>query len=559
MITATFSNSDILNLKRGVISKNQLESILTIRTIKDHLDLDDDQKKDLIHIMNDDNIDPFEKRIRAMLGLDKKKDFSSKIALLFKNGDIKNMPKIKYTKEIMSIFRDHYIESDILKRKFGEVLTPMDLVDDMLDILNNDKLKNIHKDFFNNPFNKDGGIKKILDTSNGTGPFLWSVIYRFMIGLENYNESNGILSVNSFILSPETGIKFYNLKNNDDRYSFIIENIIHACEIQHMKLFQWLCTIDLYDDNTTNIYPDSFLDKGFLDCMKDVWEVDKFDLIIGNPPYDEPQIASGKRGGGDTLWDKFVIRSIEILKPSGYLIFVHPPLWRKPQSEKSSSRKVSEIMMNKQIHYLEIHNTKDGLKTFNAGTRYDFYLLENCDIYTETLIKDEDGFEGIVDLRCYNFISNKIEGINTLKNLIADDDDEKCPILFNVSNYETRKTWVSDEKNEEYRYTLIHSTPKAGIRYKYSSKNDRGHFGIPKVIFGDSGINDVIIDIEGEIGMTQHAMAIRVNTIEEANNIKISLTSKKFTKFLESVMWSNFQIDWRLFTYLKRDFWKEFI
>ena len=50
MITATFSNSDILNLKRGVISKNQLESILTIRTIKDHLDLDDDQKKDLIHI-----------------------------------------------------------------------------------------------------------------------------------------------------------------------------------------------------------------------------------------------------------------------------------------------------------------------------------------------------------------------------------------------------------------------------------------------------------------------------------------------------------------------------
>ena len=103
MITATFSNSDILNLKRGVISKNQLESILTIRTIKDHLDLDDDKKKDLIHIMNDDNIDPFEKRIRAMLGLDKKKDFSSKIALLFKNGDIKNMPKIKYTKEIMSI------------------------------------------------------------------------------------------------------------------------------------------------------------------------------------------------------------------------------------------------------------------------------------------------------------------------------------------------------------------------------------------------------------------------------------------------------------------------
>jgi hypothetical protein len=24
-------------------------------------------------------------------------------------------------------------------------------------------------------------------------------------------------------------------------------------------------------------------------------------------------------------------------------------------------------------------------------------------------------------------------------------------------------------------------------------------------------------------------------------------------------MWSNFQIDWKLFSYLKKDFWKEFI
>ena len=24
-------------------------------------------------------------------------------------------------------------------------------------------------------------------------------------------------------------------------------------------------------------------------------------------------------------------------------------------------------------------------------------------------------------------------------------------------------------------------------------------------------------------------------------------------------MWSNFRIDWRLFTYFKKDFWKEFI
>lgn len=562
MIGATFSNIDLLKVKSGKVSKNHLESLLTIKVIENS-DLDIEQKNLLVNIIKDDSINPFEKRIKAMIGLDKNKDFSSKIALLFKNGDIKNMPKVKYTKEIMNIFRNHYIESDIQKRKFGEVLTPMYLVDDMLNIFKNDKLSKVPKDFFESPFNKDGSIKKILDTSGGTGPFPWGCIYRYMSGLTKWvekvkkNGSEAIISVNSWIVSPETGVKFYNIENIDDRYSFIVENMIYVCEIQHFKLFQWLCTIDLYDDNTTNIYPDSFLGCDFLAYMKEIWEVDKFDLIIGNPPYDQPQTANGKRGGGDTLWDKFVIRSIQILKPNGYLIFVHPPLWRKPQSEKSSSREVSELMMNKQIHYLEIHNTKDGMKTFNAGTRYDFYLLENCDIYTETLIKDEDGDESFVNLKNYRFIPNK--KIDVFNKLISSENDETCKIIFNRTNYGSDRDYVNPIEDDIHCYKLVHSTPKKGTRYMYSSKNDRGHFGIKKVIFGDSGIYDVIIDMDGNLGMTQHSMAIPVETIEEANNIKKAITSEKFTKFLESVMWSNFQIDWRLFSYLKKDFWKEFI
>ncbi|NPV13223.1 MAG: hypothetical protein HPY57_15800 [Ignavibacteria bacterium] len=127
------------------------------------------------------------------------------------------------------------------------------------------------------------------------------------------------------------------------------------------------------------------------------------------------------------------------------------------------------------------------------------------------------------------------------------------------TNYGTDKNWVSDEKNDEFKYTLIHSTPKGGTRYMYSSRNDNGHFGVSKVIFGDSGIGDVIIDMKGDYGMTQHSMAIIFSDIEEANNIKKALLSNKFNEFLKTVMWSNFQIDWRLFSYLKKDFWKEFI
>jgi len=214
------------------------------------------------------------------------------------------------------------------------------------------------------------------------------------------------------------------------------------------------------------------------------------------------------------------------------------------------------LMMNKQIHYLEMHNSKDGMKIFNAGTRYDFYILENTLIYKRTIINGEDRKDISIDLSGYNFIPNSgLLLFNKLLSSVKNDNN----IIFNRTNYGTDKDWVSDKEDDIFRYKLVHSTPKSGTRYKYSSRNDKGHFGISKVIFGDSGINDVIIDMKGDYGMTQHSMAIRVSSFEEAVNIRKALLSHKFSEFLKTVMWSNFQIDWRLFLYLKKDFWKEFI
>ena len=124
-------------------------------------------------------------------------------------------------------------------------------------------------------------------------------------------------------------------------------------------------------------------------------------------------------------------------------------------------------------------------------------------------------------------------------------------------SYALRCKHVSDEKTSEFKYTLIHSTPIAGIRYKYSSLNNKGQFGIPKVIFGESGINHVIIDIKGEYGIADSAMAIIIENQEEGEILKKALLSNEFKLLLKSCMWANFGIEWNLFKYFKKDFWKE--
>ena len=72
-------------------------------------------------------------------------------------------------------------------------------------------------------------------------------------------------------------------------------------------------------------------------------------------------------------------------------------------------------------------------------------------------------------------------------------------------------------------------------------------------------MNDAIIDMEGKYGMSENSMAIKVDNIEEAINIKKALLSHNFKEIIKSCIIGNFRIDWRLFNEFKKDFWKEFI
>lgn len=78
---------------------------------------------------------------------------------------------------------------------------------------------------------------------------------------------------------------------------------------------------------------------------------------------------------------------------------------------------------------------------------------------------------------------------------------------------------------------------------------------LPKVIFGDGGINEPFIDMEGKYGMTQHAIGLVIKDKKDADKLKTFLQSNFFKNVLSACMYSGFQIDWRLFTYFKRNFW----
>ena len=426
--------------------------------------------------------------------------------------------------KLKEVIAKHFIPSTDEKKKNAEVSTPPNLCSEMI--------SKIPSEFWNTP-------QKVFEPCCGKGNFVLEIFDKFNTGLT--------------IAIPD----------NKERCRVIIEECIYFADLTTLNVF---ITTELLRCEAQSVFyteGDEEINYKFnsntCDSLQlnidDKWGLKGFDAVIGNPPYN----SSGDTATGNTIWQDFTKKSLnEWLLPNSYLLFVHPPGWRKPNTERGKFTKMFDLMTKEnQMIYLEMHGIKDGQKVFNCGTRYDWYLLENKFQYKNTIIVDEDGKKQEINLSelCWLPNSNILE----INKILSNNGSEKCEIIYSPSAYEHRKKWMSHTKTEEFKYTCVHSTPKSGIRYMYSNVNNKGHFNIPKVIIGEAGINDVLIDINGEYGLTNGAIGIKINNFEQGKCIEKALKSDKFNTILKSCSFSSFRVDWNLFKEFKKDFWKEFI
>ena len=454
-----------------------------------------------------------DKRLAILSLLDKDRNLFMKIKSYISSD---KLTKMDHLKDVILMLRQYVRVGEVEKKKFGEVMTPLELVKEMLATL--------PEEVWSNP------NLKWLDPANGTGPYPLMVIYKLMKGLEEWEP------------------------NEEKRYKHIVENMIYVCELQPKNMFLYMCLIDPYDEYNLNIYTGSFLDKDFDIHMKDNWTVDKFDVIVGNPPYNDSQRSKGKRGGGVSLWDKFVNKYFSILNLNGFICNVHPNGWRGLGKHSD----LGKLMMSKQILYLEIHDAQDGMRIFGAGTKYDWYILQNCKYHKSTKIKSQNGDISEVDISKLPFIPSGM--FNEIIPLISNEQSDRINLIHSYSKYESRKPWMKNQKTEENKYPCVMqvSTKNEISSIWWSSINTNGMFGVPKVISG-SMASGVIIDKDGKYGLTQHCFAI-VDDVENLENIQKALCNPEFVKLSSMMsMVTKDRYDRNTLKILKKDFWKKFI
>lgn len=401
------------------------------------------------------------------------------------------------------------------RRQHGEVYTPEWLVEKILNQIDLSFKEKHRKSIF------EKKSLKWFEPSCGEGVFVKAIFDRLMKSLKPKFPKKG------------------------KRKKHILKNMLYMSEMNEESSEK---TRSLFNSKHTNIYTGNTLS---LDT-RETFGVDEFDVVIGNPPFSSEGVSS--------IWATFVKRSIgSWLKKGGILSFIHPAGWRKPTDEKGNFVGLYNLMAKeKAMVFLEMNNAITGRKVFECGTRFDWYVIFNEEKKKGQVTKviDQDEFEHSIDLSRWEWLPNShfadVEGILKKK------EEPHCEILSSSIHNALCDT-LKTKESSTHCYPLVEETSKMRTLIYYTNKKPP-HLGVRKIIFGVKiALGDPIIDMEGEFGLTARAMAIKIETKEEGKLIYKALQTAQWAKIIRCCTWGNYHVDWKLFLFLKRDFYKEIL
>ncbi len=320
--------------------------------------------------------------------------------------------KSKNPDKLLEFIDRHLKPTEKKKKENGEVFTPMKLVNEMLD-----KLEEADSSVFSNP------NLKWLDPAAGMGNFPVAVYLRLMKGLALIK----------------------GLENEEKRRKWILEEMLYMVEYDKTNVFM-MKKILCGDKYKLNIFHGSFIDgKDYSTVYKTNI---KFNIIIGNPPYNDRNESP--------IYNEFIESSIN-MNPN-YLMFIVPSRWfsggkgldkfRKMMLNRSDIEFINhfenaselfgkDVDIKGGVNYFLINNSYNGLCKFNG-------IMIKLNRY-DTLVTNPK-FYSIIDK--LNKFSKKINNIykgqgnfniksndNRLKDKIINKNYIKCYVSQRKGNY----------------------------------------------------------------------------------------------------------------------------
>jgi hypothetical protein len=381
---------------------------------------------------------------------------------------------IDHPKELLELIDSCLKPKQKEKQENGEVFTPMPIVNDMLDKLDNHYIKLHGKSIFTEV------DFKWFDPASGMGNFPVAVYLRLMEGLKRE-------------IPIET-----------DRKKYIIENMLYMSELNKKNVFICNQIFNISNDYKMNLYNGDTLEMD----IETAWRLkeNSFDVILGNPPYNKGGIRShtGKQLGekNETIWTKFIEKSFKWLKPNGFLMFINPLSWLK------KSHSLHNTMLEKYIVWLKIWDNSQSKISINADIPISLYILQD----TKNNTNKTTEIHSICKRRNLTTSSNEyLNPIYTIplafhsifNKLIQFIETKNCKLEYNTKTVKSTgiKVRIPGEFTKEDMWAVDTYTVKDGIMVKNTTEKHPDMEKRKLIISNKSSFTGAFID-EGKLSLT---------------------------------------------------------
>jgi hypothetical protein len=397
------------------------------------------------------------------------------------------------------------------KQENGEVFTPMQFVFEMLDRLDQQYIKDNGKSIFTEKEFKWGDV-----VGCGMGNFSVAVYLKLMEGLK------------------------HDIPDDTDRKKHILQNMIYMAELNKKNVFICRQIFDINNSYCLNLYQGNALELN----PSVEWKVEKFDVILGNPPYNKGGIRShtGKQLGkkNETIWTKFVEKSFEWLKQGGFIAFIHPLSWLK------KSHSLHNKLLDKHIVWLKLWDNIKSLATINGKIPISLYVLQN--------LKNINKFktEIISEVQSKKLKTTSIEYLDKnysiplafhsiFKKIITFIESKNLQLEYNTKTIKSlgTKAKIPTEYTLEDMWSIDTHTIKDGIMVKKSTETHPDANKRKLIIANKSSFAGVFID-EGHLGLTgndkSYILGDNLELILKILSFKISNIICHYTKYRQDFL-----------------------
>ena len=266
---------------------------------------------------------------------------------------------------ISTTIKKHLEIKKIEKDKYGEVFTP--------ELLIHLILSHLPSAVWSNP------NLKWLEPTAGIGNFVMIVYLKLMDGLKKWEPDQEI------------------------RSNHIIQNMLYMVETNEKNVE--ICK-SIFGEKANILHED------FLEC--NAFHI-QFDMIIGNPPFQDEVVGKKRVGNKNKLYERILTKCLSILKPDGYLSFITP----------------------------------DNL--FSGGSKTYVELIQNNVIIVNFDKIIQTFFPKIQQIMCF-FIINKIKSMKTTPTIIVGNNGSSFPCLLEHRPVNPVRDWNKDTEQLIHLY-----------------------------------------------------------------------------------------------------------